>query len=136
MIKHNKSVAMLLFFCLISCLSTVAQIKPDTFFGVSANDLVNQCRRIDMEAADEGKTIDLMECMGYITGFIDGASLIAKGDPSVFHVCIPTAVTKGQLIRVVLKYAEDHPENLHWIAANFVSAALMRSFPCGTGHPG
>jgi hypothetical protein len=35
-----------------------------------------------------------------------------------------------ELIRVILKYADQHPEHLHWQSVQFVTEALRNAYPC------
>jgi hypothetical protein len=44
--------------------------------------------------------------------------------------CIPSTAKLGQLMRVVTKYLEEHPEQLHLAAAGLVYNALIEAFPC------
>lgn len=110
--------------------SLIAQRFPTTMFGGHANELVEECRNISPTSQTADNAVSIADCMGYITGVIDGSVLVAKADPKNLPLCIPVSVTKGQLIKVVVKYADDHPENLHWIAGRFVMAALEQAFPC------
>jgi hypothetical protein len=59
-------------------------------------------------------------CVGLVTG-------VGNASP---HVCPDENVTNGQEKRVVLKYLQDHPEELHLDAATLVERALAKAFPC------
>ena len=61
---------------------------------------------------------------GYCTGLVYG---ISNASP---HVCPDEEVTTGQETRVVLKYLQDHPEELHLDNAVLVEKALEKAFPC------
>jgi hypothetical protein len=45
-------------------------------------------------------------------------------------VCWPKGVTVFQAVRVVTKWLNDHPEDLHNTARVEVMKALMAAFPC------
>lgn len=60
---------------------------------------------------------------GFCLGFIEGVS-------SLVEDCEGPNVTLGQEIKVVLKYMDDHPEQLDQNAATLVRRALMNAFPC------
>ena len=60
---------------------------------------------------------------GYCLGFI-------KGVDSEIETCEGDNVTLGQLVKVTVKYMDDHPEELDQIAATVVRRALIRAFPC------
>lgn len=62
---------------------------------------------------------------GYCDGLVYG---ISNASP---RVCPDKEVTNGQSVRVVLKYLQDHPEELHLDNAVLVERALALAFPCG-----
>lgn len=61
---------------------------------------------------------------GFCRGLIDGVSHASP------KVCPNEEVTHGQETRVVLKYLQDHPEELHLVNAVLVDKALSKAFPC------
>jgi hypothetical protein len=61
---------------------------------------------------------------GYCSGLVAGVSSASP------RVCPDDGVTGGQQIRVVLKYLQDHPEELHLDDALLVDRALAKAFPC------
>jgi len=61
---------------------------------------------------------------GFCVGIVNGVSSASP------HVCPDEEVTTGQEKRVVLKYLQDHPEELHLDNAVLVERALSRAFPC------
>ncbi len=70
-------------------------------------------------------------CGGYVTGIVDTIeSLQLRGVLPADALCIPDESTKGQLVDVVLKYLEKHPERRHLEAGSLVPEALNRAFPC------
>lgn len=63
---------------------------------------------------------------GFFSGFVDGT----KSALSVMGVIeIPEGVTNGQIMRVVGKYLEDHPELLHLTPNKLTTQALIQAFP-------
>ncbi len=106
--------------------------KPGHYelFGEQADDLVAKCRNLTlMDAGADHSSLDLGLCIGFVKGVADGSQLAAT-DPQKWPVCFPPGVTADQLVRVVLKYGQDHPERLHFYSANFVKQALQIAFPC------
>lgn len=70
-------------------------------------------------------------CGGYVTGIVDTIeSLQARGVLPADALCIPEESTKGQLVDVVKKYLDDHPERRHLEAGSLVPEALNSAFPC------
>ena len=128
--------AMLLVFG-VSSPSRAANIKD-------GNDLLDACRDAD-KGPDEMKTQDQlrrsMMCLGYITGVTDGIKVATQVNERVNGkplnlgewggmFCIPDGVKVGQMLRVVVKYLRDHPEELHNDSAELVVAAFLTAFPC------
>jgi hypothetical protein len=56
--------------------------------------------------------------------FIISASLVLA------LVCIPKGVTTGQKIAVVVKYIDEHPEDMHLKFKLLVHEALLKAWPC------
>jgi hypothetical protein len=71
-------------------------------------------------------------CLGYIQGAVDGLQLaMATGVVSKsFKACVPEASTTDELVRVFLKFIDDHPEGLSYAAADVVWSAMTASYPC------
>jgi len=61
-------------------------------------------------------------CMGLVTGIADGLRVM----------CVPDDVTYTQMERVVFKYLNDHPNQLHLWESLLVTQALVQAFPCPT----
>jgi hypothetical protein len=61
---------------------------------------------------------------GYCRGLVGG---VADASP---RVCPAEGVVQGQLIRVVAKFLQDHPERLQLRATQLAEEALARAFPC------
>lgn len=110
-----------------------------TFSGLSAQtdtgmDLLRACNTIIQ--AEEGKEVAMGDQLlslywtGYLGGFNDAAVLI---DTAVSHgiYCVPSqGIENDQLVRVVKKYLDEHPEDLHLTARILVLLALREAFPC------
>ena len=71
-------------------------------------------------------------CGGYITGIVDTIEAMQQsGTLPKNTLCIPDAVTKGQLADAVKMYLGNNPSRRHLDAGSLVPEALQRSFPCG-----
>ncbi|NIU08740.1 MAG: hypothetical protein GWN81_07780 [Phycisphaerae bacterium] len=70
-------------------------------------------------------------CLGYIVGVVDSfnTTYALRGEKRVF--CIPPGVTSGQLVLVLKKSMQEHPETLHLPASAHTLSALTAAFPCG-----
>jgi hypothetical protein len=45
-------------------------------------------------------------------------------------LCFPKGVTTGNCLRVLIKYMDDHPEELHMHAADLDVRAFVKAWPC------
>ena len=63
-----------------------------------------------------------------IEGVKDEFASMFGRSPILF--CLPDEVAPPQVIKVALKYMENHPEFLHVYAAFSILAALKEAFPC------
>ena len=102
----------------------------------NAETFVNECKAV--ENADPDKMViptkDLNN-IGLCYGFIDGVVDLDKMDSGFAKHpangwCVPDDASDSQLAKVILKYAHDHPEELHFASVAFVANALHRAFPC------
>jgi hypothetical protein len=84
-------------------------------------------------------SIDLLiaqSCNGYLQGALDAFEFerVAGSQKSdAQSVCIPDDVKKEQVIRVFMKYSDDHPEELHKAAPVVVWEAMHQAFACAVG---
>jgi hypothetical protein len=66
-------------------------------------------------------------CQAYIAAIADAARYDpVNGD----KVCVPADVKLGELVDIVSRSLEAHPENRHFGAAGLVAQALGEAFPC------
>ena len=100
-----------------------AQSQAELSMYLSGSDLLQKC---ESDSVAESNT-----CDGYILGILDfqealvGWSIL---DEPIF--CTPDSALSGQLIKVVIKYLNEHPEKLHLAASSSVANALYDAFPC------
>lgn len=76
-------------------------------------------------------TMDSEVCWGAFTAFQQLAviALYPHKEPSL-EVCLPPNGGRVELIKVFLKYVEDHPEKLHENFALVLLQAMWKAFPC------
>ena len=71
-------------------------------------------------------------CVRYVEGAMDAYDTmqgLSWSNPSKW-ICAPDNMQVEQAVRVFLKYADNHPEDLHYPAANVVWLAMHDAFPC------
>ena len=71
-----------------------------------------------------------IHCLGYLSGVDDTLSLWKETKGNVQPpACIPAA-TMLELAKVVVKYLNDHPNQLHKSYSQLVILALSDAYPC------
>jgi hypothetical protein len=74
------------------------------------------------------------QCVGTIDGLIQAAQaqlLRERGATEVVVAfCAPDGVTMGQMVRVVVKYVDQHPELMHIAFSTLALSALAQAWPC------
>lgn len=96
-----------------------------------AEDLLSDC------TADKKSSPDaLLFCLHYLVGFVDGALVAQPEQPASKILCYPDeGVSTEQVRRIVVKWLESHPQNLHTSARIQVMLALHDAFPCKEPSP-
>ena len=99
----------------------------------TAEFLVQECK--DVENLDPDKLTvpakDAMPvgfCLGFVAAFNDIDKLDAVDKRN--RTCVPDNASGTQLAKVIVKYSDDHPEELNKPGVIFVTLALKRAFPC------
>ena len=105
---------------------------------VSGNDLIDNCENI--EGNDFESAFNMGHCYGYILGVYDtieieiDQKLLPSGKHSISgYYCLTTRLPYKQIVRVVVKYLQDNPKDLHTSAAILIDLALREAFgpnPC------
>jgi hypothetical protein len=68
------------------------------------------------------------ECRGYVAGVADASR--CGNNVNGYSWKIAEHVIQGQVVKVVMKWLTEHPENLHFNSAGLVANALHDAFPC------
>lgn len=97
---------------------------------------------------ESSETHEELQCYSYITGVLDSAGLSTarydffqsyieeEGLDGTYHTnylqspCVPEGVTMGQIFKVVIRYMDEHPEDLHQNGAALVMAAVSSTWRC------
>lgn len=75
-------------------------------------------------------------CAGFITAAIADETMWQafdrdQGQIHVLNFCFPDNGTNGQALQVLIKYLDEHPEELHKPAIFILHEAFNAAFPCG-----
>ena len=91
------------------------------------DELLWKCR-----GEDQPPMIGVSACIGFVSGFIDAFALIdgmTEGRTRFF--CLPgRGISNDQAIRIFIKWANEHPGDLHTTARTTLMLALANTFPC------
>jgi hypothetical protein len=128
---------------LVCLLTPKAYSQQSASYAKDGNDLLARCQVL-IDLADHKRTpssdparviaeaSNLSWCAGFMQGITNTNLLYEsylKSTNPLF--CLPASgITNGQAARVVVKYLQDHPENLHREPMTVAAAALMNAFPC------
>lgn len=103
---------------------------------ITSDELLKNCQ----EAVDDNVHSYLKAglCYGYIDGFqgmhYNMAYILSYPDTSkgekFLLFCIPEDVTRQQLAKIIVKYLNDHPEELHYSAHTTLYVIFKKYFPC------
>ncbi|MFT5709319.1 MAG: hypothetical protein ACI8QT_000005 [Halioglobus sp.] len=69
-------------------------------------------------------------CGGYIAGVADTSAKAVAWETLTAVRCVPVEVTIKQLMKIAVKYMEEHPEELHLGAESLIQNAFKEAFPC------
>lgn len=96
------------------------------------NKLISQCSDA-IHAFDTGTVRDahnIAACAGYIEGIVDTLRTLEKNQ-TLLSVCWPEQpISTAQVVRVVYKYLQENPAQLHFPKAYLVFGAIEKGFPC------
>jgi Rap1a immunity proteins len=124
---------------LMSSQITAQEPHTDTEFpSASGNAFVRFCSVIDNSQQDGHDEMHIVACSAYVEGVVDGVnaeigfskSVVGKESPKPY--CLPKDAENGQLIRMILKYVRNHPEEAHKITSVLIVETLLEAFPCGS----
>jgi hypothetical protein len=103
---------------------TVTMLSPLCFASgfLDGNDLLEDCSAVNEQSANFSSGV----CNGYIAGISEMADTILNPG----FICPSDNITARQLVRIVIKYLNDHPEQLHERKPKVVLRALVEAFPC------
>jgi hypothetical protein len=74
------------------------------------------------------------ECVGVVMA-LRYAMVFVTDHYGVHQACVPSSATNGQIIRVVVKYLEDHPKKLNSHFMHLMMEAIADAWPCTEERP-
>lgn len=122
---------------LLSSMLVVAQQRAENP-STSGNAFLRLCSVIDNDRLDAPEPYNAWACLGFVDGVLEGIKtevafvhlVTGKEPPSPY--CLPEGVENGQIIRMVLKFIKDHPDEAHKPTVVLILETLEDPFPCTT----
>jgi hypothetical protein len=123
---------------LLLCSAFVCAQQKFEFPSTSGNSFVRVCSVIDKKIEDQThlETQNAVACIAYVEGVVHGVSQEVDFSHAMTNkeplrpFCLPDDVENAQLVRVVLKFIGNHPEEAHQSTAFLIVLALREAFPC------
>ena len=73
-------------------------------------------------------------CSSFVRGVHSGLTLSQEFLKMSPHYCSPENMTVTQAVKIISKFLEENPEDLHQPAESIVYVALAKAFPCEDGQ--
>jgi len=91
--------------------------------------LVSACSKfIEYDAHKELPSATDATDIGYCAGYVNAAmQFIGAFVPTI---CLPPTVTTGDVMKIIVKYGNDHPERLYLYDGAQIILAVGGAFPC------
>jgi hypothetical protein len=77
-----------------------------------------------------GRQLAQRICFGLIIGVAEGAIIQSRTLNAPRPFCPPAGVQENQMVHVVAKYIDQHPEVTHMRLAELAYLALKEAWPC------
>lgn len=117
----------------IGAAALVGTLASGSVLALDGNGLLSSCQTT-IKYSDGDKNIspfDVGQCTGIVEG-VEGTILVLNESvTSNMKTCSPAdGTTNIQKARVVVKYLQEHPDQLHLPASMLTVIAYMGAFPC------
>jgi len=114
-----------------------ASAQTQEFPFTSGNAFLRLCSVVEKEQRTTAETQQGAGCLLYISGFVEGAEIghtatkvQTKQENLPGPFCRPDNVETAQLVKIVLKYVRENPEDAHQRTGLVALWAFQKSFPC------
>lgn len=93
-------------------------------------DLLNKCNS-PKEDASQLEMMQAINCLGYLSGIVDGISLIFGVKPESKFFCPPSqGISVEKTLSLVRKWIENNPQDVTTSARMTVLIAYAKEYPC------
>ena len=128
----RELIAMLVVTMLLSLLPVTSQANTG-----DGNEVLKQCsalvRTVDSGNSESDDLIGTAYCAGLMMGITSTMTVwnTTREKAGMIKIWCPPDITSPQMARVVIKYMNEHPAELHQTGAYLVMSALQDAYPCG-----
>src|SRR5215510_6708684 len=109
--------------------------------GDTVEQFVRKCKAVDV-VQDRSKDLsgaagfkggfDFGQCVGYVSGVLEFHAIVRGVDPEAALFCLPArGISISEVIKLVTKYADEHPEDRQKSINAYLLGILITAFPCG-----
>lgn len=133
---RSRSVLFVLFLAVVF----VRPILADSDSKHDGNEFLEKCGPVVKQVSEivvpggKNPTFDQMFNIGFCLGFmrgIIGSNGIYESLNKTSLFCFPeSGIEARQALRIIVKYLEDHPQDLHYSESTLAILALQDAFPC------
>jgi NifU-like protein involved in Fe-S cluster formation len=104
----------------LACVSTSAMATLVT--GNDLHEFMEAAKRMEVNTQSGHDVAMAFKGMGYVEGIADAHERKS--------ICLPTGTEVQQLMAIVSRYVDAHPEQWQYTADSIIEQALSQSFPC------
>lgn len=101
-------------------------------FAIDGNELMSKCLDAQ-QVADNQKDLTYSSAVntGFCIGFSQGVQNTLQFFPKEAGICFPKdGIAAGQSMRIILKYLQDNPSQLHQKDTVLAVIAFKKAYPC------
>lgn len=113
---------------IITLITLVLCVSSSAYCGfMDGSGLAEYCQEFTAKGAVNGR--DAI-CYAYIAGAVDSHLATRTGEDLKPVFCLSDKTNTTQLVLVVKKYLDEHPEKLYLDASSLILLALHEAYPC------
>lgn len=124
---------------------TIGLTNFSTVFAATGEQLFDSCKfaiRVDETGSSMApgerkdpevlgdRSVRVGYCIGFITGMVGTANMYNEFSEGRKMFCVPKNATWKQTAKIIIKYLEDNPAELHSSDVFVTTVALKKAFPC------
>ncbi|MNC27209.1 hypothetical protein PS893_00244 [Pseudomonas fluorescens] len=115
----------------VAAVAVAGMLVSGGAIAITGNELAAQCQAFIKDPTPPSQYFDSGVCAGYISGMVDGLSMVRAVSPEKVSICFPQQnFTTLQGVKVVQRFLDTHPERLNEGAGILTATAFRLAFPC------